>query len=96
MHNQKQAYKQKVDAELREWEAKAELLKAKGNNLMADAKLEFENQLKSLQDNKSEFTAYVDQLTDKADDAWDDVKDEAEDKWNKFASNISNFVSRYT
>lgn len=96
MHNQKQAYKQKAEAELREWDAKAELLKAKGNNLMADAKLEFEKQLQNLQDNKKEFTAYVDQLTDKAEDTWDDVKDEAEEKWNKFAGAVGDFVSKYT
>lgn len=96
MHNQKDVYKQKVDAELRELEAKTELLRAKGNNLMADAKLKFDEQMKELDQSKSEFTAYYDQLTEKADDAWDDVKDEAEDKWNKFTSSVSNFVSRFT
>lgn len=98
MHNQNpsQAYKQKVEAELREWDAKAELLKAKGNNLMADAKLEFEKQLQTLQDNKKEITSYVNQLSDKAEDTWDDVKDEAEAKWNKFASAVGDFVNKYT
>jgi peptidoglycan hydrolase CwlO-like protein len=95
MHNQKLAYQQKVDAELREWEAKAELLKAKGNNLVADAKLEFDKQLQTLQTNKSEFSAYVDQIADKAEDTWDEVKDEAEAKWHKFSNSVSNFVSKY-
>ncbi len=96
MHNQKDAYKQKVDAELRELEAKTELLKAKGNNLMADAKVKFEEQLRDLDKSKSEFTAYYEQLADKADDTWDEVKDEAEDKWNKFTSSVSNFISKHT
>jgi uncharacterized protein YjbJ (UPF0337 family) len=96
MHNQKTAYKQKVDAELRELEAKTELLKAKGNNLMADAKVKFEEQMSDLEKSKTEFVAYYDQLTNKADDAWDDIKDEAEGKWNKFSSSVSNFISKYT
>ncbi|MEQ1557731.1 MAG: hypothetical protein ABL933_02165 [Methyloglobulus sp.] len=96
MHNQKDAYKQKVDAELREIEAKTELLKAKGNNLMADAKVKFEEQMGDLEKAKTEFSTYYDQLTEKADDAWDDVKDEAEDKWNKFTSSVSSFISKHT
>jgi uncharacterized protein YoxC len=96
MHNQKDAYKQKVDAELRELEAKTELLKAKGNNLMADAKVKFEEELQDLEQSKSEFTSYYDKLADKADDAWDDIKDEAEEKWNKFSSSVSSFISKHT
>jgi len=96
MHNQKDAYKQKVDAELRELEARTELLKAKGNNLLADAKVKFEEQVGELDKAKSEFASYYDQLAEKADDTWDDVKDEAEDKWNKFASSVSSFISKHT
>jgi hypothetical protein len=96
MRNEKQAYREKEDAELREWDAKADLLKAKANNLSADARMEFDKQMNSLQENKSEIGAYVDKLSDKADDAWDDIKDEAEEKWDKFSSSVSKFVSKYT
>jgi hypothetical protein len=96
MNNAKDAYKQKVDAELRELEAKTELLKAKGNNLVADARVKFEEQLQDLEKSKSEFTVYYDQLAEKADDAWDDVKDEAENKWNKLSSSVRSFISKHT
>lgn len=96
MDNKKQAYQQKVDAELRLLDAKTELLKAKGNNLMADAKVKFEEQLQEIEKSKSEFSTYYEQLADKADDAWDDVKDEAEEKWTKFTSSVGNFISKHT
>jgi uncharacterized protein YoxC len=96
MHSTKQAYQQKVDAEIREWETQAELLKAKGNNLAADARLEFEKQMQKLQENKAEISAYVDKMSDKAEDAWDEVKDEAEEKWNTFSRAVGDFVSKYT
>lgn len=96
MHNQKQAYKEKVDAELKELDAKTELLKAKGSNLKADAKVKFEEQMQTMEQSKSEFAAYYDELTEKADETWDDFKDEAEDKWDKFTSSVGNFVSKHT
>lgn len=96
MHNEKQAYKDKADAQLNEWDAKAELLKAKANNLAADAKLEFEQQLSKLESSKTEFSQYLGELADKADDTWDDVKDEAEKKWTGFTSAVEDLVSKYT
>ncbi|MBK8814312.1 MAG: hypothetical protein IPN42_01815 [Methylococcaceae bacterium] len=96
MHNQKHAYLQKVEAELKEFEAKTELLKAKGNTLMADARVKFDEQLQSLEQSKSEFAAYYNQIAEKADDAWDDVKDEAEEKWTNFKRSVDNFISKHT
>jgi hypothetical protein len=96
MHNQKQAYKEKVDAEMKEWEAQAALLKAKGNNMAADAKVKFEKHLHDLEQAKTEFLIYVDRISDKADDAWDSVKDEAESNWDNFKGKVSNLVTKYT
>jgi len=95
MNNQSQAYKQKVDAELKVWEAKASLIKAKGNNLAADAKVEFEKHMQDLQQTKTDLAAYADRVSDKAEDKWDEMKDEAEEKWNKFTTAVGHFVSKY-
>lgn len=92
----KSAYKEKALAEMQEWDAKADLLKAKGSNMAADAKLEFEKQYEAIAEKKAELAAYLDELSDKADDTWDDFKDEAEEKWNKLASSVKNFVSKHT
>ena len=42
MEHEKHAYQQKVDAKLKEWDAEVDLLKAKGEGLVADAKIEFD------------------------------------------------------
>ncbi|MCE7915227.1 MAG: coiled coil domain-containing protein [Nitrosomonas sp. PRO4] len=94
MNNEKQAYQQKIAAQIAEWEAEIELLKAKSKNLAADAKLEFEQQLSELEKNKSQLSAYLSELADKADDAWEDVKDEAEKKWNKLSEAFECFITK--
>ncbi|MFA5982922.1 MAG: hypothetical protein WC782_02810 [Methylococcaceae bacterium] len=96
MSQDHKAYKEKVDAQLKEWEAKAELLKAKSINLAADAKLELEKQIQHIDSHKSELAAYCEQVNERAGDAWEDVKDEAEDKWKKFSESVQSFVSKHT
>lgn len=94
MHNEKHAYEQKIAAQIAEWDAQIELLKAKSNNLAADAKLEYEEQLNELDKKKSELSVYLSELADKADDAWEDIKDETERKWNKLSEAFDCFITK--
>ena len=48
MEHEKHAYQQKVDAKLKEWDAEVDLLKAKGEGLVADAKIEFDKKIEEL------------------------------------------------
>ena len=95
MNNEKQAYTNKVEAKLEEWEAQTQLLTAKSKNLAADAQLEYEQQLENLEDKKSEFVAYYDELLNRADDSWESFKDEAETKWKEFSNSIERFTSEH-
>lgn len=91
MEHEKHAYQQKVDAKLKEWDAEVDLLKAKGEGLVADAKIEFDKKIEELSNHKSELSAYWDELSDNAEDTWDSIKDEAEEKWNKLTKAFNDF-----
>lgn len=91
----KEAYIKKAEAQLNEWNAQIDLLKAKGGNLAADAEIEFKKKLDEAEKKRAELSAYLDQLADKTDSVWDDVKDEAEEKWNAVNKTFSNFIDKF-
>ncbi|MDF0677975.1 MAG: hypothetical protein P0107_02485 [Nitrosomonas sp.] len=75
----REAYIKKAEAQLKEWGAQIDLLKAKGENLAADTEIEFKKKLDEAEEKRAELSSYLDQLADKTDSIWDDIKDEAEE-----------------
>ena len=49
MKDKRKAYEEKLDAQLHEWSAQIELLKAKADNAKADAKIEYFKAIETLQ-----------------------------------------------
>jgi len=91
----RETYIKKAEAQLEEWSAQIDLLKAKGENLAADAEIEFRKKLDEAEKKRAELSSYLDQLADKTDDIWDDVKDEAEEKWDAVSKTFSNFIDKF-
>jgi hypothetical protein len=95
MSTDREAYIRKAEAQLKEWEEQINLLKAKGENLAADGRLEFDKKLKDAEEKRSELSAYVEKLADKSEDLWEDIKDEAEEKWNTVSNAFSDFIAKF-
>ncbi|MBX3630172.1 MAG: coiled coil domain-containing protein [Nitrosomonas sp.] len=95
MDSNREAYIKKAEAQLKEWEAQIDLLKAKGKNLAADGRLEFNKQIEEIDKKRAELSNYLDQLADKSEDLWEDIKDEAEEKWQVVSNNFSDFFSKF-
>lgn len=91
----REAYIKKAEAQLNEWSAQIDLLKAKGENLAADAEVEFKKKLEEAEEKRTELSSYLDQLADKTDNIWDDIKDEAEEKWNTVSRTFSDFIDKF-
>lgn len=91
----KEVYIKKVEAQLKEWSAQINLLKAKGENLAADAEIDFKKKLDEAEKKQAEFSSYLDQLANKTDSIWDDIKDEAEEKWDATSKIFSDFVDKF-
>ncbi|WP_350282507.1 hypothetical protein [Nitrosomonas sp.] len=91
----REAYIKKAEAQLKEWSAQIDLLKAKGENLAVDAEIEFKKKLDEAEEKRSELSSYLEQLADKTDSIWDDIKDEAEEKWNTASKTFSDFIDDF-
>jgi uncharacterized coiled-coil DUF342 family protein len=77
----KQVYQQKMDARLREWQAKIDELKARADQAGAEQKLEYYEQIESLRARQQKAREQLDELRSAGEDAWEDVKAGVELAW---------------
>jgi hypothetical protein len=82
MEKTRELYKQKYEAQLHEWTAKVEALKAHADKLTADAKLDAKPHLDALHEKLGAAKAKLDDIVKATDDRWDDVKAGADHAWN--------------
>jgi chromosome segregation ATPase len=70
----KEAYKDKLEAQMREWSAKIDLLKARADQAEAEAKIEYNKRIEDLRQKKEALQAKLSELQDASDAAWKDIK----------------------
>jgi hypothetical protein len=79
--SQRDAYYQKMTAQLEELEAKAAQFKANVKEKFADAKIAADGNSGDLERHRSALRQKLDELKSSADDKWDNVKNEVEQRW---------------
>lgn len=84
----RELYRQKYEAQLREWDAKIEEVKARAEKLDAQARLDMLPHLDMARSHYETARTRLQSLGDAADDTWDDVKRNAESAWNDFKSAV--------
>ncbi|WP_150048326.1 MULTISPECIES: sll1863 family stress response protein [Methylomonas] len=95
MSEQAKHFRQLIEAQLAEWIAQADLLKAKAKHLAADARTEFDQQLHKLEAQKTELTEYLHTLNQINKTEWNDIKQEAENKFHGFCGAAKQFMDQY-
>lgn len=70
----KQAYKQKLDAQMNEWRAEIDKLRAKFNKADADTKIETEKEIGQLEARFEAAKAKMRELSDAGDEAWESLR----------------------
>lgn len=70
----KEAYKEKIRAQLDEWKAEADKLRARIKKKQADGKIDSSKYLDELKVKQQEARAKLKQLEDSGEDAWEDIK----------------------
>lgn len=90
----KELYQQKLQAQLDEWIAEIDKLKAKASGASADAQLQLNKEIEMLQTRIDEARSKVGELADAGEDAWESVKGSAEAIWNSISSTFSETISR--
>jgi hypothetical protein len=83
MRDKRKAYEEKLDAQLKEWNAQIALLKARADKTNAEAKIEYYKTIEGLQHKEDEGRAKLHELSTAGDEEWEDLKTGAEKAWDE-------------
>jgi multidrug resistance efflux pump len=95
MDNRRKVYEEKIDAQIKEWNAQIDLLKAKADKAKAEAKIDFYKTIDALQQKQEEAKAKLKELKTAGDEAWEDVKKGAEKAWADIRTAYKDATSRF-
>jgi septal ring factor EnvC (AmiA/AmiB activator) len=91
----KDAYEKKLHAQLDEWRADIDKLKAKTEKAQGDAQLEYEKQIKELKSMQNEAKDKLSELEAAGEDAWEDLKAGIDRAWDKLGSAVKSAASKF-
>lgn len=77
----KDAYQDKMDARLREWQAKIDALKAKADQAEAEQKIKYYEEIESLRTKQQQMQKKLEELRKASSGAWDEVKAGVDVAW---------------
>ncbi len=95
MINDKELYQQKKQAQLDEWKAEIDKLKAKADMASADTQIKINAQIKTLEHKLDEGNAKLSELTKATGEAYDSVKTGVESAWDTLASAFSDASTKF-
>lgn len=93
--NEKELYQQKRQAQLDEWKAEVDKLKAKASGASADAQLELNREIEALEGRIEQGRAKIAELAEASDDAWESIKDGVESAWDSMKSAFSDAAAKF-
>ena len=86
--SKRDAYVQKLQAQLDEWNAEVDKLKAKADKAQADAQLAYHKQIDSLREQQQAAHAKLNELRQSSEDAWEDLKEGVEGAWSQLGDAV--------
>jgi chromosome segregation ATPase len=84
----KEAYKQKIEAEVELAQAKLAKLKAEAKNSAADVRIEYENQIEELEQKIGATKTKLKELSEASEEAWEHMKSGVENAWNTLSAAV--------
>jgi len=91
----KNIYQKKLQAQLDEWSAEIDILKAKADKAKADAQLEYYKEIKELRSMQEAASSKLAEFKDASDDAWEDLKAGMDSAWNSIGKALKSATSRF-
>lgn len=91
----KEYYQQKLQAQLDEWKAELEKLKARAGGARADAKHEMSQHIEALEGQVERGKAKLSELLEASDDAWESIRDGVETSWKSLRSAFRDAASKF-
>lgn len=81
----KQSYEKKLEANLEEWQANIDKLRAQAKQASADAQIEYEKQIEALRKRRDEMEAKLSEIRDAQAAAWTDIKGGVDKAWDEMS-----------
>lgn len=88
-------FQQKKEAQLNEWQADIDKLKAKTSMASADAQIEMNKQIDLLETKIDEGKMKLSDLADAADDMYESAKEGVESAWDSLKTTLSDAASKF-
>jgi uncharacterized coiled-coil DUF342 family protein len=91
---QKQAYIDKMNAQMRQWQAEVDKLKAKADEAKAGAEIEGGRKIQDLKARMEAVQSNLDELKQRGEDKWQDMKAKVDSAAAELSNGIEKFRSR--
>ncbi len=91
----KEIYKKKLQAQLDEWSAQVDKIKARASDLNADAQLKIKDNVAMLKAKINEGKNKLSKLDDASEENWESVKRNVESTWDSLKKSIDDFVTKF-
>jgi hypothetical protein len=95
MEDKRKAYEEKLDAQLKEWNAQIALLKAKAENAKAGARIDYYKAIDALENKQNKAKTKLQELKTSGDEAWEVAKAGAEKVWAEVKTAYHDAASRF-
>lgn len=90
----KEAYKQKVEAELELAQAHLSELKAQAKSVTADARIEYDKQVDALEQQVDATKAKLKELNEASEDTWERLKEGVESAWGALSAAVRDTIAK--
>lgn len=91
----KQAFQLKIEAQLKDWDAKLDELKAKAREAKAELRADYGKQIEILSDKRATAQAKLQELRLRTEDAWEDLKGGTERAWDEMRKALDQVTARF-
>lgn len=93
--DKKEEYIQKLDAQLREWSAKIDELKAKADKTKGDIKAEYIKQMEALDLKEASAQKKLKELKVASGQAWEELRTGTEKAWHELKTSLDNAIAKF-
>ena len=93
--NRKEAYQKKMEAQLREWKADIDKLKAKADKQGVDIQRDVKDQIQELRSLQDAAATKLNKLKETGDDAWEDLKEGVDQAWQSLGLKLRTARSKF-
>ena len=95
MTDKRRAFEEKLEAQMKEWNAHIDLLKAKADTAKAEVKVDYYARIEALQQKRDTAGTKLQELKAAGDEAWEDLKAGTEKAWDEVKSAFHEAAAKF-